>query len=73
MRGGDLGDQLVDAERERLGLRGERVDLVEQHLGELGVVLVEAAGERFDKRGMLTRIRPRASCGEDDAGHAHPR
>src|SRR5439155_9386 len=36
--GRDLDDQLVDAERERLDLGGEGVDLVEQQPGELGVV-----------------------------------
>ena len=33
-----------DAERERLGLHGERVDLVEQHPRELGMVVVEPTG-----------------------------
>ena len=65
MRGGDLGDQLVDAAREQVGLRGERVDLVEQHLGELGVEVVEATGESLDERGVLLAHLSARELGED--------
>ena len=46
---GDVGDQLVDPEREHVDLRAEGVELVEQHPRELGVVIVEPAGERLDE------------------------
>jgi hypothetical protein len=58
--GGDLGDQPVDPERERLGLQGERVDLVEQQLRELGVVVVEPTGECLNER-VRGRARRRAA------------
>src|SRR6478752_4309963 len=51
--GGDLRDQRLDPEGERVDLRREGVDLVEQHPCELGVVVVEAAGQRLDERSAL--------------------
>jgi hypothetical protein len=38
---------------QRVDLVWERVDLVEQHPGELGVVGVEPAGQRLNKGGPL--------------------
>jgi hypothetical protein len=59
--GGDGGDQLLDAAGQRLDLGAEGVDLVEQQAGELGVVVIEAAGERLHQGGRFARSRPRAS------------
>ena len=71
--GGDLRDQLVDAERERVDVRGQAVDLVEQQPGELGVVVVEAAGERLDQLACLTCASGRARARRGRAGRALPR
>jgi hypothetical protein len=53
LSGGDRGDQVLGPGGERADLRGQCVDLVQQHPGQLGVVVVEPAGERFDQRGAL--------------------
>jgi hypothetical protein len=58
LRRGDPGDQLVDPEGERLDLRAQGVDLIEQHLGELCVVGVEAAGQGLHERGVLHAHAP---------------
>ena len=59
MGGRDLGDQLLDTEREQVDLRAEGVELVEQQLRELGVVVIETAGE-----GQTERLRERAREGD---------
>ena len=46
------GDQLLDAAGELLDLGGEGVDLVQQHPGQLAVMLVEPAGQRLDQVGV---------------------
>ena len=51
--GGDGCDQFLDAGGEPADLHVELVDLVQQHPGQLGVMVVETAGERFDQRGPL--------------------
>jgi hypothetical protein len=51
--GGDRPKQLLDAGGERAELGGERVDLVQQHPGQFGVVVVETAGQRLDQGGVL--------------------
>ena len=43
------GEQLVDAGGEGADLGGQRVDLVEHHPGQFGVVIVESAGQRLDQ------------------------
>ena len=57
----------LDAGGEDADLGGEGVDLVEQDPGQLGVVLIEPAGQRLTSAACLTRIRPRArpasTCG----------
>ena len=45
--------QVVDAGGEGVDLRRQRVDLIEQHPGQFGVVVVEAAVERLDQRRSL--------------------
>ena len=52
-RRGDGGQQVADAGGEPVDLRGEPVDLVEQHPGELGVVVVEPAGQRLHQGRVL--------------------
>ena len=51
--GGDRGDQLLDPGGELGGLGGQGVDLVQQHPGELGVVVVELPGQRLDQPVVL--------------------
>jgi hypothetical protein len=46
-------EQLVDARREGVDLGAQRVDLVQQHPRELGVVLVKPAAQRLDQRVVL--------------------
>ena len=55
------GQQLVDAGGERADLGVQRVDLIEQHPRQFGVVIVEPAGQRLDQSGCLGLILPRAS------------
>jgi hypothetical protein len=50
---GDSRDQLLDPGREAVCLRGQRVDVVQQHPGQFGVVVVEAAGQRLHQGGAL--------------------
>ena len=52
-RRGDGGQQVADAGGEPVDLRGEPVDLVEQHPGELAVVVVEPAGQRLHQGRVL--------------------
>ena len=47
------GEQLVDAGGEGADLGGQRVDLVEQHPGQFGVMIVESAGQRLDQGGLF--------------------
>ena len=47
------GDELLGSGVEPLDLGGEVIDLVEQNVGELGVVLIEPADERLDQGGVL--------------------
>src|SRR6266550_5014850 len=51
--GGDGRDRLVDLAGELVDLGAQGVVLVEQHPGQVGVVGVEPAGQRFDQRGLL--------------------
>jgi hypothetical protein len=50
--GGDVGDELFDAGIEVFDLCAEGVYLLQQQGSELGLVVVEAAGERIDKGGV---------------------
>jgi hypothetical protein len=51
--GGDVGDELFDAGIEVFDLCAEGVYLLQQQGGDLCAVVVEAAGERIDKGGVL--------------------
>jgi hypothetical protein len=51
--GGDVGDDLLGPGVEPFDLGGEAVDLAKQNVGELAVVLVEAAGECLDEGGVF--------------------
>jgi len=44
---------LRDYTRTRIDLTGERVDLVQEHAGDFGVVVVEVPVERLDQRRVL--------------------
>jgi len=59
--GGNVGDDLLGSGVEPLDLGGEAVDLAEQNVGELGVVLIEAAGEGLDQGRILD---PQPSFGQ---------
>ena len=61
MGGGNVGDDLLGSGVEPLDLGGEAVDLAEQNVGELGVVLIEAAGEGLDQGRILD---PQPSFGQ---------
>ena len=61
MGGGDVGDDLLGPGVEPFDLGSETVDLAEQDVGELGVMLVEAAGERLNECGILD---PQPSFGQ---------
>jgi hypothetical protein len=50
---GDGRDQFLDPGREAVCLRGQRVDVVQQHPGQFRVVVVEAAGQRLHQGGAL--------------------
>jgi hypothetical protein len=54
--GGNRAGQLLDPAGERADLGAQGVYLVQQHLGQFGMMLVEPAGERFDQRGPLGRL-----------------
>ena len=43
----------IDARGQRIDLAGEGIDLVEQHPGQCGVVVVEPTGQRIDQGGAL--------------------
>jgi hypothetical protein len=45
--GGDRGDQLLDPGGQLADLAGQGVDLVQQHPGQLGVMIIEPAGQRL--------------------------
>lgn len=61
----DDGDQqVVDAGGEPGDLCVEGVDLVEQHPGQLGVMIVEPAGERLDEGGVLGLHRAAGQTGK---------
>jgi hypothetical protein len=62
--GGYRRDQLLDPQRQSLRLGGERIDLVEQQLGELGVVVVEAASERLHQHYPFAPHRAARKLGE---------
>src|SRR5512132_3469618 len=51
--GGNRRDRLLDPGGEPLDLAVQGVDLVQQHPGHEGVVLIEAAGQRRHQRGVL--------------------
>jgi hypothetical protein len=51
--GGDRGDQLLDPGGERADLGGQGVDLVQQHPGQLGVMIVKLPGQRLDQAVVL--------------------
>jgi len=53
LRGGNRCDQLPDPGGELGDLPVERVDLVQQHPGQLAVMIVEPPRERLDQRAML--------------------
>jgi hypothetical protein len=53
LRRGDIGDQLLDAGGEPADLAGQGTDLIQQHPGQFGVVVVEPAGERIDQGGLF--------------------
>ena len=61
---GDGRCQLLDPGREAVYLRGQRVDVVQQHPGQFGVVVVKAAGQRLPpgqracRASVLGRARP---------------
>ena len=61
MGGGDVGDNLLGPGVEPFDLGSEAVDLAKQNVGELGVMLVEAAGERLNEGGILD---PQPSFGQ---------
>jgi len=71
--GGNRAGQLVDPAGERADLGAQGIYLVQQHLGQLGVMLAGPAGERFDQRGPLgshpaagqVRERPGAALAGD--------
>ena len=62
--GGDGGDQLLDAGGEPVDLDAEGVDLVQQHPRQLGVVVVEAAGQRLHQGGALAAHPPPGQLGQ---------
>jgi hypothetical protein len=55
---GDRPDQLLDVGAQHLDLLSQGVDLVEQYPKELGVVLVEAAGQRLEESRPLDSHPP---------------
>ena len=62
---GQLGDELFDPGGEPVDLVGAGVDVVEQKPGQVGVVVVETAVERFEQRGPLGVELPPGEIGED--------
>jgi hypothetical protein len=75
---GDGRDQLLDPGREAVYLGGQRVDVVQQHPGQFGVVVVEAAGQRLHQGGALAAHPSSGELGErlgvalpDDQGLQH--
>jgi hypothetical protein len=50
---GELRDEFVDPNGEPVDLPGQCVVVVQQHTGQLGVVLIEASGQGLDQRNMF--------------------
>ncbi len=63
--GGHRGDQRLDPAVERADVGGQGIDLVQQHPGQLGVMLIEAAGQRLDQRGSLGLHLADGQAGQD--------
>ena len=61
---GELGDELLDASGEPVDLLGAGVDLVQQELGQVCVVIIEAAVERFEQRCPFGVELPSSQVGE---------
>lgn len=57
-------DELLDAVIEPIHLLAERVDLVEQHPHQFGVMGVEAAGQRLDERVVLAAQPAQCQLGQ---------
>jgi hypothetical protein len=53
LRGGDRRQQLLDAGGEAVDLGVKGVVLVQQQAGQLGVVVIEPAGQGLHQRGVL--------------------
>lgn len=51
--GGDVANEFLGTSVKPIDLLCEVVDLAEQDIGELGVMLIEAAGECLDQSGVL--------------------
>jgi hypothetical protein len=62
---GQFGDQQLGAGGELVDLGGEGVDLVEQHPGQEGVVVVETTIERLNQRGTFGSHLAQRELGED--------
>jgi hypothetical protein len=58
------GDQLLDPAGELADLKLKRVDLVQQHPGQLAVMRVEPAGQRSGQRGVLGLHPPPGQPGQ---------
>ncbi len=64
LRGGDGGQQLLDTGGETVDLGGQGVVLVQQQAGQLGVVVVEPAGEGLHQCGVLGLHPPTGQAGQ---------
>jgi hypothetical protein len=53
LRGRDRRDRLLNVAGELVDVAAQRVDLVQQHPRQLGVMVVEAAGEGLHQPGVL--------------------
>jgi hypothetical protein len=58
--GGERGDGLLDPDRERIDLGGERVDAVNHHAQQERVMLGEVPGQRWRRTLVLAHILLRA-------------
>ena len=67
LRLGNLRDELAESGGTQVDLLARRVDLGKEHAAELGVVIVEVAGERLTQR-RARRARPT----EREFGEDHP-
>jgi len=63
--GGDRRDQLFDPGSQPVSLGAEPVDLVQQHPGQTGVMVIEPASERLDQGGVLGAHPAPGQAGED--------